>query len=351
MLGWLMDTFIFMWHMPFLMLLAGMSSWFALRKRTAGAFLGERVKRILLPLLFGILLVIPPQVYYERLQEGVFSGNFFEFYPTFFTTGIYPHGNFSYHHLWFLLYLFLIALVTLPLLLYIRGENGQRLVDRLATWLQKSWRLLFLVPLPIALLYTALSQQYPHSNNITRDWAWLSLLLYMFVVGYLLAANERIMLVVDRVWRWALALAVGLAMLFTLFEAQVISLGNLDANTARAVSLFFQTVWTFGTWFWLVGFLGLGRAALNRTSRFLRYASEIAYPYYILHQTVIVVFGYYVVQWEMHLWVKFGIVLGVSFVLTALLCEVVKRTNLTRFIFGLKPIERPQAEPTRLQPG
>ncbi len=349
-LGTLVNSFIYTWHMPLFMLLAGMSLWFALGKRGGRALLVERFKRIFLPLVFGVLLVIPPQTYVERLQQGRFSGSYFEFYPTFFTTGVYPQGNFTYNHLWFLAYLFVFILLTLPLLLYLRGAGSSKGRQRLADWLQSPGRLLFLLPLPVVIIHTLLVPAFPHSNNILGDWAHFVLLLYVFVLGYLLVAEARILPVVDRIWRLALVLGTALSLFFIVTELGVVQITTDSDSANQLLTALSSMLWVFTMWFWLVALLGLGRRFLNHESRFLRYASDIAYPYYILHQTVIVLLGYFVVQWDMNLWLKFGIVLVVSFVLTAALCELVKLTNLTRFIFGMKPIKTAPVTPASLKP-
>ncbi|MBM3149512.1 MAG: acyltransferase, partial [Chloroflexi bacterium] len=118
------------WGMQLFFLVAGAAVWFSLGTRKTGPFVKERVLRILVPLLFGILLVVPPQVYLERIYEGQFSGSFFQFYPHFFEgtySGSYAgSGNFSWHHLWFLAYLFTFTLLALPLFLWLRRPSGEK---------------------------------------------------------------------------------------------------------------------------------------------------------------------------------------------------------------------------------
>jgi uncharacterized membrane protein len=95
-------SFLNLWHMPLFFFLAGMSTFYALDFRSGRLYTRERIKRLLIPLIFGILIVVPPQVYYERLSWWSetrhspinFSGSYLEFYPRFFF-GIYPTGNFS----------------------------------------------------------------------------------------------------------------------------------------------------------------------------------------------------------------------------------------------------------------
>ena len=76
----------------------------------------------------------------------------------------------------------------------------------------------------------------------------------------------------------------------------------------------------------------------------MKYAGEASYPVYILHQTVIVVLGVYVVQWDAGVPVKFAvIVLGSLVATTAIYDLLVKRTNITRFLFGMRPKHKPPA--------
>jgi glucan biosynthesis protein C len=103
----------------------------------------------------------------------------------------------------------------------------------------------------------------------------------------------------------------------------------------------------FNMWFWIVALLGYGQKYLSFSNRLLRYASEAAYPFYILHQTIIILVGYYVVQWNIGVWPKF-LIIGVAALIGTLLVYdlAVRRTNLTRFLFGMKPL--PRVELTRV---
>jgi peptidoglycan/LPS O-acetylase OafA/YrhL len=94
----------------------------------------------------------------------------------------------------------------------------------------------------------------------------------------------------------------------------------------------------FNSWFLLLAILGFAQKYLNADSRFLRYAREAAYPFYLLHQTVIVIVGYYVVQWNAGAVPKFLVVCAVALVITVLLYDlIVRRVNVIRFLFGMKP--------------
>ncbi|MGM0791355.1 MAG: acyltransferase family protein [Bacillota bacterium] len=110
------------WIMPVFFAISGISTYHALKKRHSGAFLKERAARLGIPLLLGIFILSPPQVYIERLTGKQFEGSFFQFFPHYFD-GLYLEiggsGNFAFfgHHLWYLLMLLIFSALTLPFFL------------------------------------------------------------------------------------------------------------------------------------------------------------------------------------------------------------------------------------------
>src|SRR5512137_1815981 len=117
---------IWPWVMELFFLVSGVGSWYALQSMPAGAYLWNRVKRLLIPLYtVGLVVLLPPQFYFELLTNAGYRGNFWGVIPRYFTEFGLP-GITSYPsdllpipfsgHLWFLQYLFLISLMTLPLL-------------------------------------------------------------------------------------------------------------------------------------------------------------------------------------------------------------------------------------------
>lgn len=123
-------SFLGTWIMPTFFILSGLSSYYSLSYRTGGRYVLERAKRLLSPLIFGTLVLIPPQVYIDRVTNSQFVGSFIEFYPRYFD-GLYAFGgNFAWMglHLWYLEFLFIFTLVTLPPFLYLRRETTRSLV-------------------------------------------------------------------------------------------------------------------------------------------------------------------------------------------------------------------------------
>ena len=130
-----------MWFMPLFFLLSGAGSWYALKSRSSGLYVFERIKRVLIPLYtVGLFLMLPPQFYFEIFSNSGFTGTFWESVRIYFRNVgefsiAYPGGLLPLPmpgHLWFLRLLFLVSLVVLPFMQILRSEKGQRFVGRLA---------------------------------------------------------------------------------------------------------------------------------------------------------------------------------------------------------------------------
>jgi glucan biosynthesis protein C len=231
------------WGMPMFFLVAGCAAWFSLGVRKPGQFVLERFLRIFLPLIFGILIIVPPQVYLERIYEGDFSGSFFQFYPHFFTHGTYSYeglGNLSFHHLWFLYYLFVFCLIALPLLLRLRREAGDRCLDNLASFTCKGGNI-FLYFLPLCLWIVTLGPFSSGENDLIHDWAHDLFYLSFFIYGYLLCSREGFWQAIDRHKMLALILAVPLSLL----EMTLDGLGFKSGGPYSPVMILFTCAWCF----------------------------------------------------------------------------------------------------------
>jgi glucans biosynthesis protein C len=317
-------AFVSPWHMPLLFLLAGAATYFALQFRSGGVYLRERVFRLLVPFIFGLLVIVPPQTYLARLREPGYAGSYLEYYPSFFELGgdlSGYTGMFTPGHLWFILFLFVISLAALPLLLRFR-KGGEGAAARLASLCERPGAV-FLLAVPLAFA-AALPDM--GGKNIFLHFS-------LFVYGYLLVADARFRGILERHRGTSLLLGV-----LSTSAVMAIYMGDISFPKYSPGDIAFHFLRSFNMWFWVVALLGYGQRYLGFENRLLRYANEAAYPFYILHQTVIVAIGYYVVQWDLGVGAKFLVVSAVALVATTLLYDVVtKRTNPARFLFGMRP--------------
>ena len=349
-------SFLNIWHMPLFFFLAGISTYYALGFRTGEEYAKERVKRLLIPLIFGILIIVPPQVYFERLAWWSetrhspinFNGTYLEFYPQFFI-GIYPNGNFSWHHLWFMWYLFFISLIALPLFLRLRNENGKQKISDIASSFEKG-RKIFLFSIPLLIVNISLRWIFPESHDFIFDWAAILHFLLIFIFGFIIVADSRFEDSIARNKGLALFLGISIAIFTLTFDAvtYINSTSNstttsyMSNNPAILISVYIvgTGLWSFCVWCWLIAFLGYGRKYLNKQNSFIKHFSELALPYYILHQTIIIIIGFYVVQWETSILVKYLVITTAALLITLIICELIKTNNITRFMFGMKVINK-----------
>ena len=330
------------WHMPLLFLLSGASTWFALGFRSGGQYAKERFIRLLIPFIFGVLVILPPQSYFGLRSHTGYSESYLEWYPNFFSINSadmdgYFMGGFTPGHLWFILFLFVFSLVALPLFLYLRrAESGKRLLGWLAAFCSYPG-MIFLLAIPLIVMYR-LIDFYPSP---------LYFIAY-FILGYILVADARFEKAIDRHKAVALVLGPVLYLFVTYFELFGYSWNNPSWFVPIIVAYFNG----FAAWCFVIAILGYGRQFLRSSNKFLRYTGEASYPYYILHQTIIVIIGFYVVQWQLGVAVKYVVILAVATAVTALLYELlIKRFNLVRFLFGMKRLKKEKLPVPAPKPG
>lgn len=325
-------VFVAPWVMPIIMLLAGVSAWYSLRHRSNGVYLRDRAVRLLIPLVVGTLLLVPPQVYLERRLRGQFHGSFIAFFPRFFH-GIYPNGNLSWHHLWFLAHLFLYSVIALPLFRYLqRGDGGGGRITWLARVGAANGGILWLA-IPLVIERNVMWGLFPERHMLTSDWSNHALLFVAYVYGVVLAGSPQLGCVIDRQWKAALAVALlGTAALTTGTWIGVLP-ARLPPRYAFGY-LAFWTLYALCAWAWMVAVLGAGRRWLDHDGVVLRYGRRVGYALYVMHQPVIVAVAFVVVQWQQPLGVKFTTILLASAAGTILGGELLVRLPIVRLAFG-----------------
>lgn len=328
-------SFVSQWHMPLFFLLSGSATWFALRFRTGGQYVKERCKRLFIPFVFGTLVIVPPQVYYTLLNTPDYHDSYLEFYPHFFTIDQANKGygaSFEWAHLWFIIYLFVFSLIALPLFLYLKTA-GRSFIDQFGALCERPGAI-FLLAIPLAAIQGALRPRWPGLQNLYDDWANFFFYITFFIYGYLICYDARLGKAIDKHGKISLVMAVAsMSIIFGLWWT--------NSVPTRGYSLgyiLYQAFRGCNSWFWVVAFLSLGRKYLNFNNKLLQYANQAAYPFYILHQTVIVIIGFYLVRTNAGVMEKYLLISTVSLMVTIVLYDgFVRRINIVRFLFGLKP--------------
>jgi glucans biosynthesis protein C len=323
-------AFMSLWMMPLFFLIAGAGTFYALKSRSPGQYALERTLRLLVPFVFGMLIIVVPQAYFQAVSHGIDIGtnNIFQIYWLYLQT--LPDLN--TFHLWFIMDLFLFSIVTIPLF-SLRDSSGKNIIDRLAVFFDRPWALILLLVLLITLVNLFV---YPDGFWGYRNGGWnIVTYILFFILGYFIFANPSIMETI-RKFRW-ISLATGLATGIIIFTFFIDELADPVKHFATPLFVIASLMQVLSGWGWLLGILGCGYRFLNRNNRFLSYANEAVLPFYVLHQTVIIVIGYYVVQWNISIGLKYLTTCVTSFIGIMLIYELlVRHSNILRILFGMR---------------
>ena len=329
-------AFFAQWMMPLFFILSGAAVFYSLKSRSSSTFLWERVKRILIPLaIVGYFITSPPQMYFERLTHNRFEGSFWDFIPAYFQGVDMFGGNFPWHgfHLWYLVFLFVFSLILLPLI-EPRKNQKPSILSSLSNWFEGPWRLLSLV-IPLIIINIFIDYFGLGFMRASGGWDFYSY-LFIFVYGYLFFCNEKILETIKRIRSISLILAIILSL-----TGLVIGFGikpEISENTP-ILYLIVTFIRCFRVLLWIIAIIGFGEKYLNFNNRFLGYANEAVLPFYILHHVVLLLIGYWVIQWQINALVKYIVIASLSFIaIMGLYDIIIKRFQVTRFLFGLKQI-------------
>lgn len=342
--------FNFIWVMPLFFAISGAAVFFSLKPKQAWPFIKTRISRLLIPLVIvGTFLINPLYVYAERLFRGEAGGGFFQWYPHFFE-GIYGMGgNFAPlgqgTHLWYLEFLFIYSLLLLPLFLRSKKRIAGRL-RTLASRFAKPWGL-FLLFLPVSVSSAVFEAIGLGGLRILGGWDPISYLLF-FGYGFMIFSNERIREVISRYGLGSLAAAVVLTALYVDshfgFNLIIPGVTRHDMSTGGAALPLDHFGWTavqafrgLLAWLWVIGLLGAGSRLLNFRNRTLAYANEAVLPFYILHHSIILLAGCYIVKWSGGVAIKYSMIAVVSFAIIMAVYELlIRRVKPLRWLFGMK---------------
>lgn len=334
------------WGLPLFFLVAGAGSTFSLRARSNAEFVKERVQRLAVPFVVGALLLTPLQKYLEALHKQTFEGSFLAYLPELWDD-IAPSMWFSPLtltemglHLWFLAFLFLFSVLAVPVFTWLGTGRGASFVDSLARVAQARGGLLWFV-LPLTLLRVAIHPFFPEEHS----WLDFAVFFVFFLVGLVLYSDQRFLPAIHRD-RWLL-LAGGLLGMAIGGAMGAVAGDELFEWTAQFTwpwSVLVMFSFALTAWCLALFVLDLSRTRLDFPSRIVAYGNDIIMPFYLLHQPVIIVLAFYVVQWDTGLLPKMLVVVGGSLLITLGLIEALIRPfTPMRTLFGMKPRpHRPQ---------
>ena len=332
------------WRLPLLFFISGVAFAYLHDKLGSAQFAAERAVRLLPVIVFGMIVVVMPQTYFQLRETGEIEPGILAFWPQYLLgweiAGIEVP---TWNHLWYVVYIFVYALLLASLLPALKafGRGPGARLGRLWDGPAGPALVLLLPALPLMVWRITLVPHFETTHNLTWDWANHANSLTFLLLGVFAARSERFWRAIDRALPLALAVTAALAASLTPVWAnwEAISDNGVAVWTARAGRVVYM-------WVMIAALLGLARRYLTGDGPVRRYLTEAIFPVYILHQTITVSAGYSLTRTGLGVWSEFALVTVITFAGF----EIIRRIGVLRPLFGLNPKKKspPQgaAEPS-----
>ncbi len=339
MLFMLVNIFVSGWIMPLFFVISGMATYFSLAKRNSKQFATSRFKRLMIPFIFALFIILPVHRYYSALFAGYFTESFKNFYfweyfirafpfdsdlsPTYFA------GSNQGVYLWYIFWLFIFSLTTVYFLKLLKKEEYQSKISKLAATCNRRGGI-FLLAIPLIIVDIVAIRPFFVFPSDYGGWK-LPTYLAFFILAYVLASDPQFEQSIDRNKIPALILGIIASILIIMIFGMV----GMEGLASENIYLLITVIWAFNGWCWVMTILGFGRKLLNFNNRFLKISNELVLPFYILHETIIVAIAFYVIGLNLTVMSKYIIIVLASFTIISCLLVPIRRINPLRFFFGM----------------
>jgi surface polysaccharide O-acyltransferase-like enzyme len=326
------------WRLGLLFMISGVATAFMLKKIRVGALLRQRSWRLLLPLVFGMLVIVPPQSYFQVVEKLGWQGGYGDFmrlYVGRFHGFCDDKGCLSlptWNHLWFVVYLWAYTMV-------IGAIAAMAGASRLLSWstalgrLLTGWKIIVLPVIALAIARFALADHFPETHGLTDDWYNHAHYFLLFMAGVLLALQTRFWANVDEL-RWtSLGLWLGSWAVIVCYYSLPESMAAIPAVAQWKPLL--RVIYCLGQWAPILTVCGFGHRHLAFDSAKRRYLTEAVFPVYILHQTLIVSMAHWLKPVRLAPGVEAAVLIVLTFGISFAMFELVRRVGVLRPLFGL----------------
>ncbi|WP_299133910.1 acyltransferase [uncultured Tenacibaculum sp.] len=310
-------------RLPLLFLISGTGTMFAFSKRTWLEFIKERSKRLIIPLIFGTLFIVPPQTYFQYINK----------YSSYIE--VYKNGDFETNHLWFIENLFILSIILIPLILFLKSTRSDKLISLFDKVSANKYGIL-VTGLPLLIITILLKKIYPSDSKDITNLSSTFYYGYFFISGMIFTSSKK---------SWSYLIAhrkfnlTSFIISFILFYGYYLLPSEYISpylSISNRWSLWYL-VCTMLSWTFVTTLLGYGQVLFNKKSILLYKCNEAIYPFYILHQTIIIIVGYYIIALDFSILSKIFLLILTSFPLTILIYRVfIYPFKITRFVFGMK---------------
>jgi glucan biosynthesis protein C len=325
------------WRLTLLFLVSGAATRFMADKVTPGALTWARTKRLLPPLLLAIVLIVPPQTYLQLVEAGQ-QMTFADFYGRYITASGHwridgePLITPTYNHMWFVAYL-LVYTLLLAGMLALFGGRLRRFGEGMNGWLARGANLLIWPVVVLSAMRILLQPLFGETHALVDDWYVHAVSFSAFLFGFLIAKSEVLKAATIRLRRPAAVLGllayVGWATFAWVYRGDY-PIPPLGLKGAMAVAH------SADQWLWIAAILGYGAKHLTKGGPVLSYLTFGVFPFYLVHQTIIVVAAHSLATFGLPQGLEATVLVAITFVGCFATYEMVRRVNVLRPWFGLK---------------
>jgi glucans biosynthesis protein C len=325
------------WRMSLLFMLSGAATVWMLR-RAQPALLRERTKRLLLPLITGMVLIVPLQPYFEVVQKVGYAGSYLDFLKLYFSA--YPgfcRGNDclvlpTWNHLWFLPYLWLYTVLLVLMVRLARPGLQSRLAGLLDRWaVLPAWAWWLLPALWLGLLRLALLTRFGTTHAFIDDGYQHAAFFSVFLLGAALGARPALFARLEPL-RWpALLVAVAAWGAIGAYFEHVRGLPAIPEGLRAGPRLAHGAM----QWSAIIAIIGFGHRHLNRDHRWRAPLTEAVFPVYLVHQTLIIGLAMACAAWRLPSGLEATLLVTLTFAGSLLFWRLARHTGPLRPWFGL----------------
>jgi glucan biosynthesis protein C len=289
----LLTFFTHGWRMDLIFLISGVGTWFALNS-SKSSFFSDRIKRLIIPFLFGVIFIIPPQKFYEAISFHGFLGDYFQFlkaWPVyafsqnFGASILFWFGHLG-AHIYYLPYLFTMTVIVVPVYKVIQNRNFN--FEKFKNLIVTPWGI-FLLLLPLIIIRYGLKPIFPGYT----DWADFFSYMCIFIYGFIFIKNSKFVEIIkQRMWLFLNIAVISNVLLLYFIKQSDENMQFYMKPEYGFIHLYLSVLSALISFCWVMFFVGLAAKKLNFNHKFIQPANAAILPIYILHQTLIVVFGY-----------------------------------------------------------
>jgi len=320
-------AFSHQFRLALLFFVSGCGVYFATRSLSCGVFLRQRAYRLLMPLVFGIVVLVPFMVFLEKRYIGALDVNFVEFYSRYL------------HHFWFLAYLFLFCVLACPFISWVKKAVGR---ERLRTLIDRIRYHGYGVYLPILLLLIVeipLRPIFPGFRNLISDWASFTHWFVIFIAGFIFAFDQHLLQDAARKRTLSLSAAVLVSLLLFYFywRPEQYRLYPFENDEINVLSyLWFSSLRITGVWLWILVCVGYAARYLNRPGTLVVSLNRAVYPVFCLHLPVLVALEFVFIPMPWPIAVKFLVITSLTIVTLALLYGLLRPVRFIHPFVGMR---------------